>query len=162
MSAQEEQEGYFDHPPTAEELAQLVCHHSDCNDPASPDYVRALARPCLHIGIALLWTSLVLAISALAGFGAYLLWHRSLWSVLCGACVILLALVCFAKQIVIWLVKVYQRFAPDKIRNRCRFEPSCSQYMILALEKYGFLKGLCKGIARLCRCKPPHGGFDSP
>ena len=162
MSIQEEQEVYFDHPPTAAELTRLVCQHHDCDDPASPDYVRVLVRPHLHIGIALLWTSLVIAISALAGFGAHLLWHHTLLSILCGVCVTLLALVCFAKRVAIWLVKVYQRFAPDKIRNRCRFEPSCSQYMILALEKYGFLKGLCKGIARLRRCKPPHGGFDNP
>ena len=157
------QEYIFDHPPTAEELAHLSCgSHCACDDPASPDYKRVLVRPCLHMGKVLLWTSLVLVIAALVSLGAHLLWHRILWTILGGVGTIFLALLCFAKRVAIWLVKVYQRFAPDKIRNRCRFEPSCSQYMILALEKYGFLKGLCKGIRRLFRCRPPHGGYDEP
>ena len=45
----------------------------------------------------------------------------------------------------------------------CRFEPSCSRYMIGALRKYGLFKGLAKGIGRLCRCHPWHpGGYDPP
>ena len=45
----------------------------------------------------------------------------------------------------------------------CRFEPSCSRYMIGALRKYGLLKGLARGIARVLRCHPWHpGGYDPP
>ena len=45
---------------------------------------------------------------------------------------------------------------------KCRFEPSCSQYMILSLQKYGLWKGLAKGIDRLKRCRAKDGGFDEP
>ncbi|MDR3632277.1 MAG: membrane protein insertion efficiency factor YidD [Isosphaeraceae bacterium] len=45
----------------------------------------------------------------------------------------------------------------------CRFEPSCSRYMIGALRKYGLVKGLWKGTGRVLRCHPWHpGGFDPP
>ena len=45
----------------------------------------------------------------------------------------------------------------------CRFEPSCSRYMIGALQKYGLLRGLARGVARLSRCHPWHpGGYDPP
>lgn len=65
------------------------------------------------------------------------------------------------KKAVIWLVKCYQHYAPDKVRLRCVFEPSCSEYMILAVNKYGLFRGVWKGIHRLFRCKPP-GGVDYP
>lgn len=43
----------------------------------------------------------------------------------------------------------------------CRFTPSCSQYTIEAIEKYGFLKGGIMGARRLLRCHPfSKGGFD--
>ncbi len=157
------QEIFFDHPPTPEELARIACEdHSTCDDPASPDYKRVLVRPCLHIWRVLLWASVTLCLASLVGCGVYVWLRHVRWAVLAGVGVICLAILCFAKRILIWLVKVYQRFAPDKIRNRCRFEPSCSQYMILALEKYGVLRGLWKGIGRLLRCRPPHGGYDNP
>jgi putative membrane protein insertion efficiency factor len=45
----------------------------------------------------------------------------------------------------------------------CRFEPSCSRYMIAALRKYGLFQGLAKGIGRVLRCHPWHpGGLDPP
>jgi putative membrane protein insertion efficiency factor len=45
----------------------------------------------------------------------------------------------------------------------CRFEPSCSRYMIGALRKYGFFRGLTRGILRIARCHPWHpGGYDPP
>ena len=51
-------------------------------------------------------------------------------------------------------------------RMKCRFEPSCSQYMILAIEKYGVIKGVLNGIKRLSKCNNRgdgmRGGFDYP
>jgi putative membrane protein insertion efficiency factor len=45
----------------------------------------------------------------------------------------------------------------------CRFEPSCSRYMIGALRKYGLFRGLARGIGRVSRCHPWHpGGYDPP
>lgn len=69
---------------------------------------------------------------------------------------------CFiGKKTVIWFVHIYQRYAPDRIRLKCLFEPSCSEYMILAVNKYGAFKGVYKGVKRLFRCRPP-GGIDYP
>jgi uncharacterized protein len=43
----------------------------------------------------------------------------------------------------------------------CRFEPSCSRYMIDALRKYGLIRGLGRGVRRVLRCHPWHpGGYD--
>lgn len=68
----------------------------------------------------------------------------------------------FAKRALIWLVHVYQHYAPDDVRLRCVFEPSCSEYMILAIKKYGVIRGVFKGIGRLLRCHAPNGGKDEP
>lgn len=62
-----------------------------------------------------------------------------------------------AKKTVIWLVHLYQNKAPDEVRLRCAMEPSCSVYMILAVEKYGVIRGVFKGIGRLFRCGNERG-----
>ena len=66
------------------------------------------------------------------------------------------------RNFTIGLVLLYKAIAPMSLRNRCRFEPSCSTYMIMALQKYGFFVGVYKGIRRICRCHPPNGGEDLP
>ncbi len=66
------------------------------------------------------------------------------------------------KNIVILIVKLYQRFAPINIRSKCRFEPSCSNYMLIAIEKYGLIIGLKKGVKRLKKCNIDNGGYDYP
>lgn len=48
------------------------------------------------------------------------------------------------------------------MRDSCRFIPTCSTYMIMAINKYGLIIGIIKGIKRLIRCKPPNGGIDYP
>ncbi|OOF67242.1 membrane protein insertion efficiency factor YidD [Rodentibacter caecimuris] len=62
----------------------------------------------------------------------------------------------------IQLILLYQRLAPTRIRNSCRFEPSCSNYAILSIQKYGCLKGWKMAFNRLSRCKFPNGGKDFP
>ncbi|WP_301097930.1 membrane protein insertion efficiency factor YidD [Otariodibacter sp.] len=62
----------------------------------------------------------------------------------------------------IQLILLYQRLAPHKIRDACRFEPTCSNYAIIVLKKYGFLKGWRMTFNRLSRCKYPNGGIDEP
>lgn len=66
------------------------------------------------------------------------------------------------KQILLFLVRLYQCYAPDSMRLSCRFTPSCSEYMILSIEKYGVLKGVAKGVNRISRCHAPNGGVDYP
>ncbi|WP_394698292.1 membrane protein insertion efficiency factor YidD [Labilibaculum manganireducens] len=66
------------------------------------------------------------------------------------------------KSIFIAFIRLYQNTAPKRIRESCRFEPSCSEYMIISLNKFGVKDGLKKGIKRLRKCKPPYGGIDYP
>ena len=57
-----------------------------------------------------------------------------------------------AKRAVIWLVHLYQNRASDETRLKCVMEPSCSVYMIMAVNKYGVIRGVYKGVRRLFRC----------
>lgn len=60
-------------------------------------------------------------------------------------------------------VKLYQFLISPWLGPRCRFYPSCSQYFILSVQKFGLIRGLCKGSARICRCHPWNpGGYDPP
>ncbi|MBQ8322821.1 MAG: membrane protein insertion efficiency factor YidD [Clostridia bacterium] len=68
----------------------------------------------------------------------------------------------FVKRFVIGVVLCYKAFAPLKVRDRCRFQPTCSTYMIMAIKKYGLIYGIIKGIRRITRCHPPNGGEDYP
>lgn len=63
----------------------------------------------------------------------------------------------------ILLVRGYQIFLSPLLGRNCRFEPSCSNYFIGAVRKYGPLRGAAKGLWRICRCNPFHpGGYDPP
>lgn len=64
------------------------------------------------------------------------------------------------RALLIWCIRVYQATAPEEVRLRCVFTPSCSEYAVLALQKYGVLRGVPKIIGRLRRCHPPNGGKD--
>lgn len=66
------------------------------------------------------------------------------------------------KNLLIACIHRYQKKAPYYLRASCRYEPTCSEYMILAIKKYGCIRGVYKGILRLFRCKPPNGGVDYP
>ena len=57
------------------------------------------------------------------------------------------------KQIIIKLIKTYQNI-PFKSHDSCKFIPTCSNYMIEALEVHGLFKGLYLGIKRLLKCNP--------
>lgn len=67
-----------------------------------------------------------------------------------------------SKNIIINMILLYQRLASEELRESCLFEPTCSEYMILAIRKYGTIKGVYKGIRRLLRCHSPNGGIDYP
>ena len=61
------------------------------------------------------------------------------------------------------LVRVYQRLLSPLIGPVCRFEPSCSNYFIQAVQKYGLIVGGWKGVWRILRCNPWfRGGHDPP
>lgn len=65
--------------------------------------------------------------------------------------------------VLIGLVRVYQVTLSPLLGNVCRFEPTCSRYMVASLRKHGLIRGFARGVARVCRCHPWHpGGFDPP
>lgn len=61
---------------------------------------------------------------------------------------ILTAIFCL-KATVIGCIRLYQHYAPEEIRRRCLFKPTCSEYAILAIKKYGLIIGLIKAYIRL-------------
>jgi len=62
---------------------------------------------------------------------------------------------------VIFFIRIYQFFLSPFLGKNCRFYPSCSQYAVEALEKYGFFKGSPLALKRILRCHPFHpGGYD--
>jgi putative membrane protein insertion efficiency factor len=62
------------------------------------------------------------------------------------------------KKVLMALVKFYRNFISPLTPPSCRFIPTCSQYALEALEKYGALKGTWLTIKRLSRCHPFHRG----
>jgi len=65
------------------------------------------------------------------------------------------------KQIVIILIRFYRLFISPLKPPTCRFMPTCSEYALQAIEKYGILRGGSMAIKRILRCHPFHpGGYD--
>jgi len=60
------------------------------------------------------------------------------------------------------MVKGCQKIIGPCLPPVCRYTPTCSQYMLEALQKYGFIKGGWMGIKRICRCHPWHPGGCDP
>nr|WP_146622006.1 membrane protein insertion efficiency factor YidD [Enterococcus florum] len=64
-------------------------------------------------------------------------------------------------KLIIGLVRGYQRFISPLFQPSCRYYPSCSSYMIKAVQIHGAIKGLLMGISRVLRCQPfTKGGID--
>ena len=60
------------------------------------------------------------------------------------------------------IIKFYQVFFSPFLGKTCRFNPSCSNYTILAIEKFGILKGLFMSTKRILRCNPWGGSGHDP
>ncbi|NOZ02388.1 MAG: membrane protein insertion efficiency factor YidD [Deltaproteobacteria bacterium] len=61
----------------------------------------------------------------------------------------------------VFFVKAYQYALSPFLPSACRYHPTCSEYTVQALRRYGFFKGLYLGIRRILRCHPWHpGGYD--
>jgi len=58
------------------------------------------------------------------------------------------------KKILIFIIKTYQFLISPLLGSRCRFLPTCSEYFIEALEKYGLINGVILGIKRIFKCHP--------
>lgn len=79
------------------------------------------------------------------------------------ASVVLAAVVICSKTIVIGAIRLYQHYAPEIVRRRCLFKPTCSEYAILAIRKFGIVRGLRKTLDRLVkRCNGDTYRIDYP
>ncbi len=59
------------------------------------------------------------------------------------------------------LIRLWQTCFSSWLPPSCRYEPSCSQYMVEAIQKRGLVRGILKGTWRICRCNPwTAGGYD--
>ncbi|MFO7890855.1 MAG: membrane protein insertion efficiency factor YidD [bacterium] len=65
------------------------------------------------------------------------------------------------RKIIIHTIRFYQKTISPLFPRTCRFYPTCSEYMIQAVEKYGLIKGIYIGVKRVFRCHPFNpGGYD--
>lgn len=60
------------------------------------------------------------------------------------------------KKLMLWAIRFYRRNISPLTPPSCRFRPTCSQYALEAIEKYGAVKGGWLALKRLSRCHPFH------
>ncbi|MDR2094033.1 MAG: membrane protein insertion efficiency factor YidD, partial [Treponema sp.] len=159
----------------------LVC---ECEArPKERDEVRAyccereLERPKTNIKIAIVSTMIFLVVVLIVSFSAIHLvfWLGVQWKnhwiashsavtclLTCAVCFVL----CFMlilKRMIIGIVRLYQHYAPEEVRRKCILKPTCSEYIILAIEKYGVFRGVKKGVYRLLyTCRMRDYRIDEP
>ena len=67
----------------------------------------------------------------------------------------------FVKKFFLFLIRGYQKFISPLFPSCCRFTPTCSQYALESIKKYGPWKGLYLALKRISKCHPYHkGGYD--
>lgn len=65
------------------------------------------------------------------------------------------------KTILIWAITFYRKYISPLKKPCCRFVPTCSEYALQAIQKYGAFKGSFLAIKRILKCHPFHeGGYD--
>lgn len=131
------------------------------------EYYARFARPRIY-PLAILWNILVPVILSAGGICFLKFVLEVEWFLSTGHCVIATFVFCSAyallhvKQLIIFVIRLYQRFAPMHVRERCVFTPTCSDYTIISLNKYGLIVGGIRSIQRFRRCDYDHGGYDYP
>ena len=59
------------------------------------------------------------------------------------------------------LLRFYKQWISPMLPAACRFHPTCSEYMLQAIQQHGAVRGVSLGLRRLVKCNPFHaGGFD--
>ncbi len=65
------------------------------------------------------------------------------------------------QSVILATLRTYKRLLSPLLPSACRFHPTCSQYMMDAVQKYGAARGVWMGLRRLARCHPLNpGGLD--
>jgi uncharacterized protein len=65
------------------------------------------------------------------------------------------------QSVLIATLRAYKRFISPLLPSACRFYPTCSEYTMQAIEKYGPWRGVWLGTKRIAKCHPFHeGGYD--
>ena len=64
------------------------------------------------------------------------------------------------KRVLLGLIRFYQKYISPGLPARCRFYPTCSQYALEAITKYGALKGGWLALKRFLRCHPFYKGSN--
>ena len=65
------------------------------------------------------------------------------------------------RALTLTILRIYKRWISPMLPSACRFHPTCSEYMIQAVEAHGVARGVWMGVRRLAKCHPFHaGGFD--
>ena len=65
------------------------------------------------------------------------------------------------KKLFLLLIRFYQVAISPHLGKNCRFVPTCSQYAMIAITRFGVIKGTYLAVRRLLKCHPfPEGGFD--
>lgn len=65
------------------------------------------------------------------------------------------------KKIPIFIIRLYQILISPYLRANCRYDPTCSAYAIVAINKYGIIRGFYLSLRRILRCHPFGGsGYD--
>lgn len=65
------------------------------------------------------------------------------------------------RSLAVAALRFYKRFISPLLPPMCRFEPTCSVYMMEAIDRYGIVRGGWLGVRRLCRCHALNpGGWD--
>ena len=65
------------------------------------------------------------------------------------------------KQVLLGLIRLYRKLRPRSTRGCCKYIPTCSEYGLVAIERFGALKGGLLTVWRILRCNPfSKGGYD--
>ncbi len=65
------------------------------------------------------------------------------------------------RKVLVYLIRFYQKAISPLFPPSCRFYPTCSEYSVQAISKYGVIKGGIKSVWRILRCNPFNkGGYD--
>ena len=127
---------------------------------------RPLFRPNITLKTMILSTlvfSIIALIISMLAYVILLTFEVYISKLFCYILVCLILFLISSKKICINAIKLYQHYAPEKIRRKCMLKPTCSEYAIIVLQKYGVVIGSFRILKRLFHtCKSSVYFIDEP